>query len=133
MIYILKHSESGELSYTDMLDGCEQSEWIKLGEVPNRTPGDIGDFEEWDEQSNSFVVNTKEQEDAKAGEQHINTAHDMKYQEALLILSGVILTKGILIEESELRNITLIDLANEVYTKRQEIITKELERMGAAL
>lgn len=78
----------------------------------------------------AWVTDTKGKADAKAGPEHIAEAHIQKRVEAILIGSGIALTKGLLFEEANALNVPLESLAAEVMTKSAEFSAVELARKG---
>ena len=76
----------------------------------------------------AWVTDTKGKADVEAGPEHIAEAHMQKRIEAVLIASGVSLTKGLLFEEANALNVTLESLAAVVMTKSAEFAAIELAR-----
>ncbi len=63
-----------------------------------------------------------------ASEEHVRKMHTLKVLEAGMILSGVPLSKGVLVEEAKALSIDLTDLANAVMSKAEQESKFEVAR-----
>lgn len=116
-----KATGAGQIVAT--LDGYDPDlfDIVELGREPGEFDNVVGGV---------LVTNAKRQADALAGPEHIAEAHMQKRVEAILIGSGIALTKGLLFEEANALNVPLESLAAEVMTKSAEFSAVELARKG---
>ena len=106
------------------LDGYQ--DWTVLNEdVDEPAEHDI-----WDETTNEWKLNIVAKVDTDAGVAHIEWVHQLKQLEAAVILSGTELTHGLLVDEAIIRNLTLQEMAELVYSKSADRRHQELTRMS---
>ncbi len=115
-------SADGVQHFTQIADGA------KLPDGAASVPRAPADAERWDFTASVFVKNVALAADMAVPASHIATAHTIKQIEASLILSGVRLTHGLLVEEAAALGMPLATLAAQVEAKAAEFRAMEVER-----
>ncbi len=88
------------------------------------------DGESWDSAKKKLVVDYAIKADLQVSAAHIERAHLLKELEATMVLSGVQLNCGLLVQEAELKSMSVEDLAAQVYAISADDRAAELSRMG---
>jgi len=92
------------------------------------TPRLPGNGEAWNAAAGRFDLNEEVQADLEVSREHIETVHLLKTVEAAVILSGVMLSHGLLAEEAEATGIPILTLAGMVAAKGEEMRARERVR-----
>ena len=125
MIYGIRNRITGEHANVSSLEGFDLEEWDLIGEDEG-DPEDLLDFEDVTEAGRTRDMRAAT--DSHYGREAIDKAHAQKALEAAMVLSGVNLTCGILVEEAEAIGMTLHDLAALVHEKTREFREAEVAR-----
>lgn len=84
-------------------------------------------FEHW-VSGEGWVRDQRAWADAMAGAGNVADARNHKYLEALVAISGVELTTGLLVLEARAKGLTVEELASQVLEKSAEFVRREVER-----
>jgi hypothetical protein len=86
------------------------------------------DGESWDPKKKKLVRDDGLAADMEIGADHRTTVHQLKALEAAVILSGFVLTHGLLAEEAKAIGVEVQDLARQVHDKAAALRKLETRR-----
>ena len=132
MIYGIRNRATGEHANVSSLEGFDLDEWELVGEAEG-DPEELNDFENVTGAGRQRDVHAET--DSLYGPEAISKAHTLKALEAAMVLSGVNLTCGILVEEAQALGMPLIELAEAVHDKAKsfreaEVTRREIKTQG---
>lgn len=99
-----------------------------LPEGAVEVPGPPGPAQSWDDEAQDWAVDRTVLASMSVPVGHVDQAHVIKAVEASIILSGINLTSGLLVEEAAALGVDVIDLAVEVSRRAAEFRAAEVNR-----
>ncbi len=123
-----RNPDNKELCVTDgPAEGYD--DWDIVGQESGALVDDLTTHHIFDEDAGKWVNDASIEVDQEAGLAHIQAAHAQKALEACMILSGVELKHGLLVEEAQLTGEDLTELAQTVHDKAEARRKVECKRM----